>query len=137
MASFQRVEHDGNVCVPQKYKSNQQLATWVMNLRALKVDKDKKKGTSSHGLTDRREALLNSIGFVWSAHDAMWEEQFNKLVKFKATNGHTNVRHRAGKLGHWVSYQKSQYGKKRVMPQKNSEKVNQRINKLDSLEFNW
>ena len=81
--------------------------------------------------------MLKTIGFVWSAHDAMWEEQFNELVKFKATNGHTNVRQRAGKLGHWVGNQRTKYGKKRVMPQKNSEKVNQRINKLDSLEFNW
>ena len=123
-------ENNGDVCVPSIYAENQVLATWVMNSRALKRQ-------GSPRMTPRREALLNSIGFVWSAQDAAWEEMFNQLAKYKAGCGDTNVIQTAGTLGKWVHNQRSRLGKKRTMPQNNSEKINQRINKLDSLGFVW
>ena len=123
-------ENDGDVCVPTTYAKNQPLANWVMNIRALKQ-------TNSPRLTPRREALLNSIGFVWSVQDAEWEEMFNKLVKHKAKHGVTNVPRSAGTLGLWVKNQRARLGNKRNMPQNNSEKTNQRIQKLDSIGFVW
>jgi hypothetical protein len=123
-------ENDGDVCVPSIYAENQVLATWVMNTRTLKRQ-------GSPRMTPRRVALLNSIGFVWSAVDAAWEEMLNQLAKYKADNGDTNVNQTAGTLGKWVSNQRSRLGKKRTMRQNNSEKINQRINKLDSLGFEW
>jgi hypothetical protein len=87
--------------------------------------------------------LLNSIGFVWNAHDAAWEERFNELVKFRANNGHTNVPQPIKKgprdtdqLGTWVRTQRNTLGKKLSMPN-NTEKENQRIEKLNNLDFNW
>jgi len=127
----------GNVCVPQTYASNQPLANWVMHIRASKVDKDKKR-TSGRALSDRREESLNSIGFVWSVYDAAWEEKFNELVEYKSKHGHTNVPDRAGKLGCWVSSQRTYLGKKRKMTKNsNIEKMNRRIDKLDKLGFVW
>ena len=76
--------------------------------------------------------MLNSIGFVWNTYDAEWEEMFNQLVKYKADHGHTKV-----PQGKWVKNQRDRLGKKRTMRQNNSEKINQRINKLDSLGFEW
>jgi hypothetical protein len=73
-------EANGHLCVPTTYEENQPLANWVRNIHLCNIS-----------LTDRRMKLLNSIGFVWNAHDAAWEERFNELVKFKAKNGHTNV----------------------------------------------
>jgi hypothetical protein len=122
-------ENDGDVCVPQNYAKNQPLANWVMNIRALKQ-------TNSPRLTPRREALLNSIGFVWSVQDAEWEEMFNKLVKHKAKHGVAYVPQSAGTLGLWVKNQRARLGNKRNMPQ-NNEKTNQRIQKLDSIGFVW
>ena len=123
-------ENDGDVCVPQNYAKNQVLATWVKNMRTLKRQ-------GSPRMTPRRVALLNSIGFVWSAVDAAWEEMLNQLAKYKEDNGDTNVDQRSGTLGSWVNNQRSRLGKKRTMRQNNSEKINQRINKLDNLGFEW
>ena len=116
-------ENDSDVCVPSTYAKNQPLATCVMKIRALKQTKHPR-------LTTRREALLNSIGFVWSVQDAAWEEMFNQLVKHIAKHGHcSSVRIRslvAGTLGNWVKNQRTHLGKKRYMPQNNnSEKTNQ------------
>ena len=80
---------------------------------------------------------MNSISFVWSAVDAAWEEMFNQLAKYKADLGDTNVPQSAGTLGSWVNNQRMRLGKKRTMRQNNSEKINQRINKLDNLGFEW
>jgi hypothetical protein len=123
-------ENDGDVCVPRTYAKNQTLSHWVMNMRALKK-------TNSPRLTPRRKALLNSIGFVWSAQDAEWEEMFNKLVKHKAKHGVTNVPRSAGALGLWIKNQRARLGNQRATPQNNSEKTNQRIQKLDSIGFVW
>ena len=123
-------ENDGDVCVPQNYAKNQVLATWVMNMRALKRQ-------GSPRMTPRREAMLNSIGFVWNEYDAAWEEMYNQLAKYKAEHGVTRVPRSAGTLGRWVNNQRLRLGKKRTMRQNNSEKINQRINKLDSLRFEW
>ena len=62
---------------------------------------------------------------------------FNQLAKYKADHGHTKVKQTAGTLGKWVKNQRDRLGKKRTMRQNNSESINQRINKLDSLGFEW
>ena len=123
-------EENGNVCVPQNNAKNKKLAKWVNNVRQLKQSK-------SSRLTKRREELLNKIGFVWNTLDAAWEEMFNQLVKYKADHGDTIVPSTAGTLGKWVSNQRVRLGKKRKMPQNNSEKINQRIYKLNNLGFKW
>lgn len=74
-------------------------------------------------MTDRRKELLNSIGFIWNLQDAAWEEKLNKHVKYKD-----------GILGGWANNQQKNLGKKHRMTQKsNTEKINQRIKKLNML----
>ena len=70
--------------VPQIYKEDPQLGTWVMNQRATYR---KKK------MTEERKCLLNSIGFVLDpmAKTATWEEMYQRLVAYKKEHNDTKV----------------------------------------------
>eukprot|EP00559_Dactyliosolen_fragilissimus_P000067 CAMPEP_0184873634 /NCGR_PEP_ID=MMETSP0580-20130426/41954_1 /TAXON_ID=1118495 /ORGANISM="Dactyliosolen fragilissimus" /LENGTH=390 /DNA_ID=CAMNT_0027376563 /DNA_START=422 /DNA_END=1591 /DNA_ORIENTATION=- len=62
-------EEHGDCLVPQKYKPNQELATWVdvqrQQYRLLKMDKPS-------SMTEDRIQNLNDIGFIWNANDYQW-----------------------------------------------------------------
>ena len=76
-------------------------------------------------MTPEREARLNSIGFVWSVREALWNENYQQLVEFHHLYHHTKVRPAPG-LGIWV---KNQRGKNR--PDEGSD----HWNKLNDLGF--
>ncbi|KAL3756894.1 hypothetical protein ACHAWU_007736 [Discostella pseudostelligera] len=44
-------------------------------------------------MSAERVQLLESIGFKWTmaSGQELWDEYYNKLVAFKAQNGHCNV----------------------------------------------
>jgi superfamily II DNA or RNA helicase len=71
---------------------NRQLGNWVNNQRARKA-----------ALSADQIARLNSLGFVWDAHDAYWEQMYGALVAFKEANDHCDVSTRHSTLGHWVN----------------------------------
>ena len=50
----------------------------------------KDDGTKSD-LTDERVRLLNDLGFVWSRRTNTWNENFNRLVKWKETHGSCHI----------------------------------------------
>ena len=56
-------------------------------------------------MTPEREARLNSIGFVWSVREALWNENYQQLVEFHHLYHHTKVRPAPG-LGFWVKNQR-------------------------------
>ena len=68
----------GHTNVPNKFKDNPQLATWVTeqrrHYRKTKVDGKK---TS---LTDERIAILEGIGFQWSVHESQWDVSIRLIV---------------------------------------------------------
>mmetsp|Transcript_26993 Transcript_26993/g.41406 ORF Transcript_26993/g.41406 Transcript_26993/m.41406 type:complete len:360 (-) Transcript_26993:220-1299(-) len=87
-------EKNGDCLVRQDYQENPKLGSWVMTQR-------RKKDT----LNSERLARLNSIGFVWSVHQALWDTMFESLVGFKARNGHCRVPwsyNSDPQLGRWV-----------------------------------
>ena len=44
-----------------------------------------------HTLSDEREKLLAEVGFVWDAHNALWQERYQDMVAFHAIHGHCVV----------------------------------------------
>ena len=78
----------GNCLVPHTWKHNKPLAQWVKRQRyQYKLRLAGRRST----LTDERLKALLDLGFVWNAHDAMWEEKFEELVKYSNAHGHCNV----------------------------------------------
>ena len=52
----------------------------------------KLKSENAHStLSDEREQALREVGFVFDSHEAMWEERFNQLIRFRETQGHVRV----------------------------------------------
>merc|ERR1712241_1606354 len=52
----------GHCNVPSRYETNHQLAIWVKRQRRQWKNKQENR---SHSMTNERQSLLNSIGFVW------------------------------------------------------------------------
>jgi hypothetical protein len=119
-------------CVPQGYKQDPELGSWV----------NKQRNLYSQGrmLHDRR-TKLESIGFTWSKTqsnpntsngDEKWFEKYSKLADFSKEHGHCMVPASYEKdksLGNWVLNQRSNYAGE-ILPQNRKEL-------LDELGFVW
>lgn len=94
----------GHCSVP--YKVRGPLSEWVKRQRhqfKLKVE-----GRHSN-LSDKRQAMLEALGFVWDSRAALWNERFQELVEFRNEYGHVRVtqktrEHRA--LAVWLKRQR-------------------------------
>ena len=97
-------EKNGNCLVPQhNFPENPPLARWVKRQRY--QYKLMKEGKQSNMTRERVEAL-ESIGFVWDSHSAVWEERMKELEEFRSIHSHCNVPSTCPenqKLGAWVS----------------------------------
>ena len=60
----------GNCNVPDGWRDNPQLATWVRLQRPVK---------KSGKLSKERIRRLEQIGFVWNPFDAQWDERYEEL----------------------------------------------------------
>jgi hypothetical protein len=99
----------GNCLVPHNWKDNRGLAQWVKRQRYQYKLKSEGKHTT---LTSERMGALNAVGFVWSSHNASWDERFLDLVDFAARHGHCNVSSRFDQnpqLSVWARCQRRQY----------------------------
>eukprot|EP00978_Attheya_sp_CCMP212_P027180 scaffold90839_cov45-Attheya_sp.AAC.1 len=100
LVDFKKIK--GHTNVPQR---SGPLLNWVKTQRSqyrlLKEGKDS-------SLTIDRCEKLESIGFQFKLHPH-WDQQFQELVDFKKTNGHTNVPQKSGPLQKWVYHQRTQY----------------------------
>jgi hypothetical protein len=116
------VEREGHARVPSKYgKGGSKLGHWVVNQRV--------QGRSGR-LSPNRVARLEALpGWVWSPHEARWEEGFDGLQSFVAREGHARVPYSQTdgelKLGHWVGAQRRAWKAHRLSPN--------RIAKLEAL----
>ena len=73
---------------------------------------------------------LNSIDFIWDVHAYKFNLQFNKLVEFKNTYGHCNVKQKDdSKLYDWCKTVQCQY--------KNNKLDQWKIDKLKSIGFSF
>jgi len=113
----------GHCRVPQGWRGNPQLATWVDTQRQAF-----RKGK----LSGERVARLEALGFEWDPVRADWEEMFQALVAFKENQGHCGVPRRWSEnpqLGRWVSQQRHVYKKGRLSEE--------RVARLEALGFEW
>jgi hypothetical protein len=131
----------GDTLVPKDYISGGvPLGNWVRRQRYLQTAKLKGSKTP---LTQSRIEKLNSLGFDWDTVSkrvfVRWEENFERLIKYKETHGDTrvpsNYRIDDVNLGNWVRSQRAAYsmktrGKSVVMN-------DERIYKLNSIGFQW
>jgi hypothetical protein len=80
----------------------------------------------------------NGVTTQTSRHDIKWNEMFNRLDEYKAEHGNCLVPQNYktdGRLGRWVHYQRVEFW---MLKQKKSGKITQsRIDKLDSIGFEW
>ena len=81
-------EDHGHVLVPHGWSVNRPLAQWVKRQRYQYKLRLAGRHTT---LTDERYQMLVDLGFVWNAHDAMWEEKYTELVEYEKAHGNCNV----------------------------------------------
>lgn len=124
----------GHCCVPITF-ADQLLSRWVKRQRY--QYKRYQGGKSSH-IVKERILLLDSVGFIWNKHNAVWQEKFNELSTFKAARGHCKILcqdpHHL-QLSTWAKCQRRQY--KLFRSGRPSNMTAQRIEALNSLGFLW
>jgi hypothetical protein len=109
--------------VPQQWKENPSLGSWVIRQRTYK-----------EYLSPDRITQLDKLGFKWSLYDYLWNKQYNELKKYKKEFGNCEVSKGKGqyeKLGEWVGKQRMDY--KHKFPRMTPEK----IEKLNAIGFRW
>ena len=125
LLEFKKVH--GHCFVPHSWEANLPLSRWVKRQRyqyKLKYDElqqqqsqsqppSQHQGTAKRSaLTYARERALEDIGFIWSTHNAVWEEKYYELHEYAKTHGHCNVPSKYPvnpKLSVWVRCQRRQY----------------------------
>ena len=127
----------GHCQVPHKWSVNPQLAHWVKRQRY--QYKLHMEGRHSTMRTDRIR-VLNSLGFIWDSHQASWEDKFQQLITYKRQHGHMRVSSKGKYHDHGLSvWVKSQRRARKLFDQgdKRSTMTKGRIDRLDSIGFNW
>jgi superfamily II DNA or RNA helicase len=113
----------GHCRVPQEWKENRKLATWVCSQRVRR-----KAGELQ---SDRIEAL-DKLGFDWAIDVATWEDRFKELCAYKDRFHNTRVPARWSEnrqLGAWVVDQRHDRRRGKIRPEHE-----QRLNEIG---FEW
>jgi hypothetical protein len=126
---------NGHCHVPHTYQDNPPLAQWVKRQRyQYKLKMEGKRST----LTDDRVKTLDQIGFIWSSHDAVWEQRLSELAQYKRTHNNCFVPSSYQdnpQLAVWVKRQRRQY--KFYCEGKPASLTPERIAKLEKVGFAW
>jgi hypothetical protein len=113
-------ETKGDCNVPRSF--NSQLGQWVIVQRQMH---------KRNKLSNERQDMLDSIGFVWHKRDAEdWDFRFEQLVQYKRTHGSCDVQESNEtnqELGRWVKYQRFFKGQNSLRKA--------RVDKLESIGF--
>jgi hypothetical protein len=145
--------------VPHTYPANPKLSQWV---RRQRYQHRLKYAGKRNTLTDEREILLNQVGFVWDAHQASWDDHYQKLETFYHANGHVQLpvsMKQYDPLVTWCKHQRRQYrrfiqeqqqheqGGSKAATADNEEEQDsnsasstmtyERIRRLESIGFEW
>lgn len=134
-------DREGDCDVPRKHieildENNLKLGQWVGNIRSTA------KGRGSYLLTKERVKQLENLGFVWDVgiiNDLKWEENFEKLCKYKDEYGNL-FQIKDKELSHWCAIQRQ---KMRKSKRNNEYKIKigsleeWKIEKLNSIGFCW
>ena len=126
-------KHHGDCRVSQWSMGYKQLGRWVKEQRF--QFKKLQTGKDSF-MTEERIVKLDSVGFVWSPFDALWEERFEQLREYQKVYKHCNVpKNYDFKLALWVQAQRRQYRK--FVNSERTSMSEERIDKLESIGFEW
>jgi hypothetical protein len=129
-----RLKH-GHCLVPYVFAENSSLAEWVKRQRHQYKLKDEDKHSA---LSEDRIEALETIGFVWNSHDAVWEERWKELHMYENINSNCNAPSRYvlnPQLAVWVKRQRRQY--KFNSSGKPSTMTPYRVEKLDKIGSAW
>eukprot|EP00549_Striatella_unipunctata_P002591 CAMPEP_0118703806 /NCGR_PEP_ID=MMETSP0800-20121206/18813_1 /TAXON_ID=210618 ORGANISM="Striatella unipunctata, Strain CCMP2910" /NCGR_SAMPLE_ID=MMETSP0800 /ASSEMBLY_ACC=CAM_ASM_000638 /LENGTH=116 /DNA_ID=CAMNT_0006605483 /DNA_START=195 /DNA_END=545 /DNA_ORIENTATION=+ len=89
-------------------------------------------------MTSERVAILDSVGFVWDAHEVIWRTRVYQLSRYKQIHGNCRVPFNYAEdpqLATWVKCQRRQY---RLFWQGKSTPITpERIKQLEQLGFDW
>ena len=115
----------------------QKLALWVKNKQ---IGHEKFKKGQSSDLTRDKIKILHQAGFPFKlSNDERWDRNLKWLSSFNNVNGHTRMprAHEADglKVGEWVHNQRK--AMKAYASGKRSSLTPQRIDQLNSIEFEW
>jgi Helicase associated domain len=118
LVSFQKDHgHFRVLAVPST--RNRSLGRWLRHQRQLS-----KEGA----LAEDRVRKLDELGALAKHTDIAWNDNLQRLLKFKTENGHTEVPQCTG-LGRWVHKQRSQYSAGKL--------AHERRRRLEDIEFSW
>ena len=113
----------GDCNVPQSYKENPRLGSWVSGQRI---------NYKNDMLGIDHERRLEEIGFIWDYKDASWKGKYLELIAYKELYGNCNVPNGYKEnlqLAMWVSNQRKNYNEGLL--------DDERIHLLGSLGFQW
>ena len=101
-------EEHGNTLVPH---ANHGLGAWV---KRQQVQYTMYSNGTKSDLSHERVRVLNELGFVWSRRTNTWNENFQRLAKWKETNGSIHIPDNTEDpelvaLNKWVSDQRVHY----------------------------
>jgi len=121
-------EKYGDCRVPRR---KNKLGEWVAHQR---WEYNKLCRCKPSSLTQERIGKLNAIGFSWTTARS-WQPKLELLKDYKEKHGHCQVPRDHGKLGEWVTRQRSEFNKLRRG--KPSSLTKERIVQLEKLGFRW
>jgi superfamily II DNA or RNA helicase len=114
----------GNADVPNRWKEDIKLASWVSQQR-----QRRKKNL----LSEEEIAMLDKIAFTWQHRErGSWEDRLAEVIAFKKHNGHCDIPCNLSenpKLGRFVNSMRVKRNKGTL--------TSDRIAKLDALGFAW
>lgn len=112
---------NGNCDVPNRWRQNTKLATWVSNQRSRK-----------ERLTAEQIQRLDELGFTWNAHESTWEKGYAQLKQYQEQKGDCRVPQNwleNPQLANFVVVQRQARKKNRLSEDQ--------IRMLDALGFIW
>lgn len=125
----------GHTLVPLNHVEYPKLGLWIKEQR--RHYSLLKQGKPSH-MTQERIDALNSIGFCWDTHEAVWYERLGELAEYASKFGScavpTNYPENP-RLGTWVHHQRRQY--RMFQEGKPSHITPLRIEALENIGFLW
>lgn len=104
----------------KKNNINKKLSYWIIVQR---------RDFKNNKISDDRVKKLKSIGFIFEPHKKNWEENLNKLIKYKNKNGNRCVPVKYRALNTWCAYNRTMYRKGKLSKD--------RIKKLESIGFKF
>ncbi|HIJ83335.1 MAG TPA: hypothetical protein HPQ00_03925, partial [Magnetococcales bacterium] len=119
LCALQRfMDQHGHSHVPPDYTKPQALSSWVRKVRTRKA---------TGALSEALEKKLETMGFVWDAREAEWEEMFAAIQKFAQERLHCIVPESLPenpRLPQWVNSLRKQY-KNNALDQEKTDRLNQ------------